>query len=140
VHGLRDSVLILGQVSSETLRDWYAASDVVLLTTHSEGLGRVLLEAQAMQRPVVAYDVGGVREAVSHGVTGFLVAKGDVGDLTERIAHLLADSDGRRSMGEQGQRLVLDRFTVDALAGRHEQFYAAVIGRSDAMDPTNRRA
>jgi glycosyltransferase involved in cell wall biosynthesis len=127
LEGLADNVIVTGELSAEELRNWYGASDVVLLTTHSEGLGRVLLEAQAMQTPVVAYDVGGVREAVAHGDSGYLVPVGDVAALSERIRELLANSDRRLQMGKHGRQRVLEQFSLDALAGRHERLYAEAV-------------
>lgn len=130
LEGLMGKVIVTGELSADELRSWYRASDIVLLTTHSEGLGRVLLEAQAMQKPVVAYDVGGVREAVAHGESGYLVSAGDVGALTERIKELLASSERRLQMGKYGRQRVVEGFSLDALADRHERLYEEAVLRS----------
>jgi mannosyltransferase len=128
-EGAANKVLITGQLSAEELRDWYGASDIVLLTTHTEGLGRVLLEAQAMRKPVVAYGAGGVHEAVEHGQTGYLVPVGDIETLAERLKQLLANKDQRDDMGNRARQRIRERFSLDALAQRHERLYSEVVSR-----------
>ncbi len=126
---LEQHVILLGELDAEELRDWYGASDIVILTTHSEGLGRVLLEAQAMRKPVVAYDAGGVREALADGETGHLVPVGDVERLAERMRQLLGDARVRDQMGDAGRLRVVNQFSLDALAERHERLYTAALAR-----------
>jgi glycosyltransferase involved in cell wall biosynthesis len=125
--GMRDRILFLGQLTPEKLRDWYAASDVVVLPSSSEGLGRVLLEAQAMEKPVIAYDCGGMPEAVLANKTGFLVKTGDYAALGERVNHLLNNPKERFTMGRYGREFVLNRFSISSLIERHEQFYTKVL-------------
>jgi glycosyltransferase involved in cell wall biosynthesis len=62
--------------------------DVLLLTSHGEGLPNVLLEAQADGTPVIATDVGGSREAIDVGITGWVVASHRSRDLAERVVWL----------------------------------------------------
>ena len=126
-EGVQEQVLFVGELNLEELRNWYAASDIVVLPSYSEGLGKVLLEAQAMEKPAVAYDVGGVAEAIQHSETGYLVKKGDVEGLTRQLEELLEDSDRRCKMGDRGRRFVLDRFSFHALIARHEDFYCRAI-------------
>jgi alpha-maltose-1-phosphate synthase len=84
----------------------------------SELLGLVVLEAMASGTPVVCSRLGGLVEVVQHGVTGFLVAPGDVGELRERLAELLQDPGLARRMGRQARELALARFTWRACAER----------------------
>jgi glycosyltransferase involved in cell wall biosynthesis len=132
--GLEGSVIFLGELPPEDIRSWYAVSDMIILPSYSEGLGRVLLEAQAMERPVVAYDVGGVREAVRDGEGGFLVKKGDVRGLARRSLELLNDREERIRMGMRGRRYVTEKFSLDALAVRHEAFYLDALNGSKTKD------
>lgn len=126
--GLSAHVHFLGELSVGALRDWYAASAVVAFPTyHHEGLGRVSLEAQAMHVPVVAYGTGGVAEGIDSGRTGYVVRKGDIGAMARRLGELLADPPGRIRMGAEGRRWVEGRFSLEALARRHEEFYLRVI-------------
>jgi len=128
--GLGDRIVFLGELRQEELLDHYALSSVVVLPTYSEGLGRVLLEAQAMQKPIVAYDSGGVGEAVLPNQTGFLVKTGDVETLANRIGLLLENETERLRMGRLGRQFVVQKFSVSALVQRHEAFYLrALSGR-----------
>ena len=128
--GLEDRVRLLGEVSAKGIRDLYALSSVVVLPSDSEGLGRVLLESQSMKKPVVAYDCGGMPEAVLPNESGFLVKTGDVEALADRVSLLLKDHALRLRMGERGREFVSQRFSISALIQRHESFYLSAL--SDA--------
>jgi glycosyltransferase involved in cell wall biosynthesis len=80
-------------------------------------------------RPVIATDVGSVREAVEHGETGLVVAVDDVLALREGIARLARDPDLRQQMGEAGRTRALGRFTAAAMAREFERLYERVDPR-----------
>jgi glycosyltransferase involved in cell wall biosynthesis len=125
---MRAHVRLLGDLSVEQLRDWYAASAVVALPTyHHEGLGRVLIEAQAMGTPVVAYATGGVPEAIIQGKTGFLAPTGDLACFTDRLRELLLSPSLRASMSACGRNMVETSFSLASVADRHERYYKRVI-------------
>jgi glycosyltransferase involved in cell wall biosynthesis len=140
--GMQERVVFLGERSAEELRDWYALSSLVVLPSYSEGLGRVLLEAQSMKRPVVAYDCGGMSEAIVPNQTGFLVKKGDVKALAGKISLLLENSAEGLRMGERGRAFVSEKFSLSALVQRHEAFYLNAISgvRAESQSHTARRA
>lgn len=125
--GLAERVRFLGRLSAVDLRDWYGASDVVVLPSSSEGLGRVLLEAQAMATPVVAYDSGGVPEALVPEESGFLVEPNDAETLAARLQFLLDHPTARARMGRCGREFVLKHFQVGSLVERHERLYAQLL-------------
>ena len=122
-EGIEDKVIFLGEISAEEIRDCYAKSSVVALPSYSEGLPRVLLEAQSMEKPVVAYDNGGMREAVIQGKTGFLVQTGDVTALADKIAFLLQNEADRGRIGKCGREYMTLKFSISSLIKRHEAFY-----------------
>ena len=129
-EGVQERVIFVGELNHEELRNWYAASDIVVLPSYAEGLGKVLLEAQAMQKSAVAYNVAGVPEAVRHGDGGYLVGKGDIEGLASRLKELLENQEKRYKMGECGRRFVLERFSLESLTIRHENFYAGVFDQT----------
>jgi glycosyltransferase involved in cell wall biosynthesis len=113
--GLADRMVFVGWSSDAPT--WYAAADVVALTSDREGTPLALIEAAAAGRPVVATDVGGVSDVVVDGTTGFVVAAGDVTALADRLSRLARDPDLRARMGRDapdharlydGERLVSD--------------------------------
>lgn len=126
--GLNEHVRFLGDLKLEELRDWYAASAVVgLPTCHHEGLPRIVLEAQSMGVPVVAYNTGGVADGIASGRTGYLLPTGDIPGLANRLREILASASLRAHMGTCGREAAVTRFSLAALAGRHEQFYLRII-------------
>lgn len=96
-EGLTDRVAFVGWSSDSP--NWYAAADVVALTSDREGTPLALIEAAAAGRPVVATDVGGVSDVVVDGQTGWVVAADDVRALADRIVRLARDPGMRAGMG-----------------------------------------
>jgi glycosyltransferase involved in cell wall biosynthesis len=105
--GLDGGVRFLGSLSRGEVRALLDDSSLLALPSRSEGLGRVVLEAMARGRPVVASRVGGIPEVVEDGVTGFLVPPGDPGALGQAIVRLLEDPDRLVTMGNAGRRRVV---------------------------------
>jgi glycosyltransferase involved in cell wall biosynthesis len=102
-------------------------SDVVVhASTQAEAFGRVVIEAQAMGRPVVAADLGGPVETVDHGITGWRVKPGDPLALAAAIDQALAlGPDARRWLGARARASVP---TVRAMQEATLDVYEAVIG------------
>lgn len=126
--GLSGTVEFLGQITVETLRDWYAAVCVVLFPTHHhEGMPRMLVDCQAMGAPPVVYDIGGTREGVRDGETGFLIPLGDVEAFARAVERLLREPDLHPRMSTAGQKFVRENFSLEAFADRHERFYREAL-------------
>lgn len=125
---LTGDVLFLGQINREELRDWYGVSTIMAFPTyHQEGLPRIIIEAQAMKVPPVAYIIGGTPEAIQDGKTGFLVRKGDIKTFAQKLHVLLTNEELRKKMAEEGRRFVQKNFNLGALAERHELLYTTII-------------
>lgn len=131
---LTDDILFLGQLNTEDLRDWYGVSSVLVFPTYHEGFPRIIMEAQAMKVPPIAYIAGGTPEGIQHGKTGFLVRKGDIQAFTERLRELLMDETKRKTMGEEGRKFVQENFSLEALADRHEKFYLRVLNNTRSRE------
>jgi glycosyltransferase involved in cell wall biosynthesis len=109
---LRDEVpSATGFLPHDELEERYARAAVVACPSHREGFGVVCAEAMAHARPVVAGDVGGLRDLVVHEETGLLVPPGDVAALREALTRLLGDADLRRRFGEAGRARIAEHFT-----------------------------
>jgi len=98
----------LGFVSDP--RPLYACTDVFIFPSFFEGLPNVLLEAAAMERPVIAFDVPGVRETVEDGVTGFLVPCFNNVALADHAIKVLRDTETRLRLGRQAREWVVKFF------------------------------
>ncbi len=106
-------------------------SDVVVnASTDPEAFGRVVIEAQAMARPVIATDHGGAVETVAHGVTGWRVRPGDATELARMLDQVLdMPAEARLDVGRQARAMVCERFTVKAMQDATLDVYREVLGR-----------
>lgn len=124
-------VRFLGWV--EDLPTLYAALDVVTLTSRNEGTPVALIESAAAGRPVVATDVGGVRDVVREAETGFLVPPGNPEALADRIVAVLSDANLAARMGAEGRRRIAASFSpgpaVQQMVGIYEEVLAARAAR-----------
>jgi glycosyltransferase involved in cell wall biosynthesis len=122
-----DRCIFLGWV--EDLPTFYAAVDIVALTSRLEGTPVSLIEAAAAGVPVVASRVGGVREVVRDGETGLLVAPRDPAAVAASLLTLLQDPEGARRMGAEGTSWVTGRFSAARLADHLTELYAELLQR-----------
>jgi glycosyltransferase involved in cell wall biosynthesis len=105
-----------------------SALDIFLFTSYAnEGVPQAVLQALAMEKGVVATDIGGVAEAVLEGKTGFLIQPRDVGGMLAGVLKLIEDEKLRRSFGGRGRKLVLSNFTIRHTCDRMEEIYAKGI-------------
>lgn len=109
-------VRLLGWQSLEQIADWYAAADVVALSSNSEGQPVAVLEAFACGRGVVATAVGGVPEVVRPGESGWLVPPRDGDAFASALAEALADPATTDAYGRAGRGLVLRQHSAQAVA------------------------
>ncbi len=125
---LGENGVFLGSVSYEQMPAVYAAMDVLVLPSHTEGLPRVLLEAGAAARPAVATRVGGTSEVINDGETGLLCPPRRPGRLAARIDELFSERDAA-AMGQAARERVAGEFTWDSQYKRYERFLRDVIDR-----------
>jgi len=122
---LSKNFAFLGSVPDAVLPKVYDAADIFVLPSIQEGQGIALLEAQATGKPVVAFNIGGVREAVRNGKTGLLVQP-DSHALGEAVLKLLADERLRKDFGTKGSEFVCRNFSWEACAEKMLQVYEEV--------------
>lgn len=87
------------------------ASNVGVLSSKSEGFANAILEYMAAGLPVVATNVGGAREAIIEGETGYIVSSGDDETMAARIIQVLADNEAARVMGARGKAVAAEKFS-----------------------------
>lgn len=107
--GIQRDVFFIGRC--EDVGRLLAVSDVGILSSKAEGFANAILEYMAAGLPVVATDVGGVREAIVEGETGYIVPSGDDQKMAEGIVQLLNNPERARSMGELGRSIVEETFS-----------------------------
>ena len=108
-------------------RSWPHSDVVVHSSTQPEPFGRVIVEAMAAGRPVVATAAGGVPEIVEAGSTGLLTAPGDLHGMAAAIGELLSDPNRATDMAERGRDSVRNRFTADRFAERLHRIYESTL-------------
>ena len=125
---LADQVTLVGAVGADRIRDYYADCDVFCLPSFAEGVPIVLMEAMAMEIPVVANAITGIPELVEDGVDGFLVRPGRVDELTGRLERLLSDPALRAAMGRAGRRKVAADYDVTRNVKELVRLFAGASG------------
>jgi glycosyltransferase involved in cell wall biosynthesis len=104
--GLQERLTLLGTVRGPALKALYRRFDLLLSPSLTEGLPMTLLEAAAMEVPVLATRVGGVEELVTDGVDGLLAGRGDIPALVDRVLRLKADRPLAATLVRAGRRRV----------------------------------
>ena len=124
--GLEKHARLLGWRTD--VADLLGASDVLLLTSIYEGLPRVVLQAMAAKKPVVATAVSGTPEAVKKDETGFLREPGDVEGMAVDLACLLVDPELSKKMGAAGRKRLTGSFKIDEMLKEIEKLYEYRLG------------
>jgi glycosyltransferase involved in cell wall biosynthesis len=134
--GIAERVKFLDYIPDEAIPAYYSAADVFILPSvvderhDTEGLGVVLLEAMACQTPCVASRVGGIPDAVTDGVTGFLIEPAKPEEIAHKVRQLLTDDDLRLQMGMQGRQMMQKAFSWQAKARSIKHVYEEILGAS----------
>ena len=95
----------------------YKISDIVVnCSIEPEAFGRIAVEAQAMEKIILASDIGGSKETVINNTTGFLFKAGDPSALSHKISHIFElDETTLKSMGNEGRKNVIKKFNVEKM-------------------------
>lgn len=123
--GIAHKTFFLGRC--EKIAELLSASEVCVLSSKAEGFSNSILEYMAAARPVVATDVGGAREAIVEGETGYVVSAGEAAMMAERIISLLRDPESARAMGQAGRHVVEEKFSCEAQLKRTEELYDRLL-------------
>ena len=123
--GLRHIVKFVG--SRDDVRELLTTFDVFAMASLREGTPIAILEAMAMERPVVATNVGGVAEVIDHGRTGFLVPPRDTSALAKHIIQLLQNQEMAREIGLSARRVVQEDFSLEQCVEGHYRLYKHLI-------------
>jgi len=121
--GVSDKVAFLGW--RDDIPEIMQILDIFVLPSLNEGMGRVLVEAMAAGRPIVASKVGGIPDLVKDGQNGFLVKPGDVIGLSSAIKKLLDDKKMREEMGRKGRAMAGD-YSVEKMIEKIDALYTSL--------------
>jgi glycosyltransferase involved in cell wall biosynthesis len=126
--GLAKRIHLVGH--REDIPDVLGAMDVFALPSYAnEGVPQAIMQAMAMELPVVSTTIGAIDEAVEDGVTGYLVEPKNVEQLKTRLTSLLASDDLRRRMGAAARLRAKSRFSLDAMSDAMEKVFRQLVHR-----------
>ena len=132
--GLSGHFVLTGLVPPTRIPELMSAMDIVVHTSQWEGLARVLPQGLIAGKPVISYDVGGAREVVIPGQTGYLLPRDAQAELARAILELAGDAVLRERLGAAGRALCQERFRHQTMTAQIEQVYQRVLSqrRDDA--------
>jgi glycosyltransferase involved in cell wall biosynthesis len=125
--GLADSIQFVGRCTDVPLL--LASADACVLTSRGEGFSNSILEYMAAGKPVIATDVGGAREAIIDGETGYLVASDDDAAMASKLIEILGDEKRARVMGERGKQRIAERFSSAAQLQKTLRLYNELLAK-----------
>jgi glycosyltransferase involved in cell wall biosynthesis len=126
--GLDDRIRLLGYVAD--VRERFEAMDVFVLSSLREGLPNVVLEAMAMDVPVLATRVAGVPRVIDDGVNGLLMESGSVDSITQALIRILGNAPLRERLGTAGRQTVTTRYSFAVRMQRISSLYDQLLQRS----------
>jgi glycosyltransferase involved in cell wall biosynthesis len=130
--GLKDHLSLLGRRAD--MPEVYSAFDLFVLCSHDEGMSNAILEAMAMEKVVVATDVGGTKEVVRHGETGLLVPAKDPEALGKSIEEALGSGPLRLlEMGRRGREIVVEEFSAASMVRQMEELYSSLAAKRQVL-------
>jgi glycosyltransferase involved in cell wall biosynthesis len=142
-QGLEQLALDLGIAENVRFLGWrpdvariMASCDIFCLPSRNEGMGKVLVEAMAMGIPIIASDIGGIKDMIRPGENGLLVPAGDVHAWTEAISRLCLNPESRRGMGEAGRQRA-SRYSSEKMIKMIDQLYGKLLNENHGMRPPN---
>ena len=125
--GLQARIVITGELEIEAVQRWYQRLTIYAFTSRNEGFGLTLIEAMAAGAALVASRAGAAELVVEDGLTGVLTPPGDVEALVAAVEPLMRDPASAAAMGARGRVRVLEKFSLQAEAGRIAEVYRALV-------------
>ena len=129
-QNLQKRVHFTGLVEPEKIPYFASAIDIGVHTSLREGLPRAVVQILAAGKPVIAFDIDGAREVIRDGLNGFLIPAKNEAILEKRLRFLIEQPEEAKSMGERGQKMVLEEFSVDKMLAKIEKLYFNILKES----------
>lgn len=131
-HGLESQIVLTGWGDEQAVRAAIIASRAMVLPSFAEGLPVVIMEAMALERPVITTYVAGIPELVRDGVDGLLVPAGDAAALADAVERLMTmDAAQLAEMGRTARERVGERHSIETEAGKLARLFEQSAGKPD---------
>ncbi len=121
----------LGLVNQEKIPTFFKRSFLSVLPSRLDIFGMVVLESMASGIPVIAADVGGVKEVIKGSGAGILIDPENPGKLAESIIYLLDNPDKAREMGVRGRRLIEEKFSWEKISEKFEKEFLSILNKDN---------
>jgi glycosyltransferase involved in cell wall biosynthesis len=127
--GLQKRIILLGQVGKEKLLRLYQNATLFIFPSYYEGLPTALLEAMSCSVPIIATDVRGNRDIISHYENGILTPPKNPKKLAEAILILLNDEMMRRFLGKNARKTIKDKYTWNNISIKILECYQQILNK-----------
>jgi len=125
-HKISDSVIFTGY--RKDILSIFSLCDVIVVPSLFEGMSNIILEAMALKKPVIGTNIPEIAELIEDGKNGFLVSLQDIKDeIVKKIIFLFKNPDLCKNMGENGYKIIQERFSVSAMVNKYEECYSEVL-------------
>lgn len=124
--GIQSNVEFVGWVRGCLKKDYFKNADIYILPSYNEGIPVSVIEAMAAGLPVVSTNVGGIPDAVSDNINGYLIEAGDITALTEKVTHLLEYTKIRNQMGISNRKKAMEMFDIKKIIPQLLEIYNSV--------------
>ena len=131
-NNLKNNIEFVGQLSQKELAKKLAKTKLLVLPSIEETAPMVIAEAQALGKPVIATDVGGIKHMIRDGVTGFVISPDDINAIAEKVRLLLEDDTLRRDMGKRVKQKAGNTYHPDIIAEKTFQVYKEIFSRKES--------
>jgi glycosyltransferase involved in cell wall biosynthesis len=124
---LQNHIVLHGKKNKNEVSDWINKSDIFLLTSVYEGIPNVVLEAMAMELPVVTTKSGGVDEVIEHGVDGFIAPLYDIETVSNLLEKFIEDKQLALSLGKAARQKILAEYTLERQLKVFQEEYEKIL-------------
>ncbi len=107
----------------EDTQSFFRAIDIYVQPSFAEGLPNSVMEAMVEQKPVVASDIGGNNDLVTHGVTGLSFPAGDAAKLADQLLHMIDNHDVKNSLASAGRQVIEERYDIERVVTKLAELY-----------------
>ena len=124
---IKQRIIYTGTLNRQDTLHLYKLLDVNVLPSTMDGFGLVLVEAMALEVPVVATNFGGIKNVVTHGIDGLLFEDGDIKELAEQLDKALFNTSVREKLVKNGRITALEKFSIEKTVENYEIFFQSLI-------------
>jgi glycosyltransferase involved in cell wall biosynthesis len=125
-YGIHHRVKLLGFISRNELEDYYEKAFALICPSLYEPFGLTILEAMRSNLPVIASNVGGIKEIITHEKSGLLFEQGDTKDLAQKVLSIIEDDNKWECLADNGYQTFLNRFTLRTMGENVVECYKAI--------------